>query len=204
MGFYCNQVLPRFQNRAMNIPALGPVRTRACEGLHGEVLEIGFGTGPNVPYFPPGIDRVLTVEPSAKCVELAAGRIAASSIPITPAGLDAQVLELESERFDAVLSTWTMCTIPDFRAALAEVHRVLKPGGAFHFVEHGHSPDARVARMQRRMEPIHQRIFGGCHLTRRPDEEITAAGFEIVTLENSYLKASPKSLGYLYAGMARK
>jgi SAM-dependent methyltransferase len=146
------------------------VRTRVCEGLHGDIVEIGFGTGLNAPYYPAEVTKVLAVEPSTVCMQIAEPRINRTSIPVELAGLKGERLDLPSEAFDGVLSSWTLCTIPDLPMALEEIRRVLKPDGCFHFVEHGRAPDASVAEWQRRLEPINKCLAGGCHLTRRISE----------------------------------
>ena len=124
--------------------------------------------------------------------------------PVELAGLTGEHLDLPAEEFDAVLSTWTLCTIPDIAAALDETRRVLKPGGVFHFVEHGHSPDASIARWQERLEPLNKRVFGGCHLTRQDPENIERAGFVVDQLDTYYVKGAPKPFGYTFEGRARK
>lgn len=202
MGFYSDRFLPRFQDTTMDVKRLRALRVTACEGLHGQVVEFGFGTGLNTAHYPPTIDAVFAIEPSARCLELAATRIAASPAAVTIAGLTGEHLDLPTGEFDAVLSTWTLCTIPDLGAALAEARRVLKPGGALHFVEHGHAPDPAVARWQRRIEPVHKRIFGGCHLTRDIAAELTTAGFALDRLDTFYMAKTPKVFGYTYAGRA--
>lgn len=204
MGFYRSQVLPRIQNKVMDTKVTRATRARVCEGLHGEVVEIGFGTGLNAYCYPPEVSKVFAVEPSKVCMHLAQPRIAKTSAKVELAGLTGERLDLPSEEFDAVLSTWTLCTIPDMDAALAEVRRVLKPGGTFHFVEHGHSPDEGVARWQRRFEPFSKRIFGGCHLTRKMDERIEQAGFAVGSLDTYYAKGDPKPFGYTFEGRAMK
>ena len=166
MGYYSDNVLPRILNKAMDTKIERAARARVCEGLHGEVVEIGFGSGLNVGHYPAEVTRVVAVEPSSVSMQLARPRLATSTAKVELGGLDGQRLDLPSEQFDAVLSTWTLCTIPDLAAALAEVRRVLKPGGEFHFVEHGHAPDANVVRWQERLEPLNMRIVGGCHLTQ--------------------------------------
>ena len=120
------------------------------------------------------------------------------------AGLTGERLDLPSQSCDTALSTWTLCTIPDIDAALAELSRVLKPGGKFHFVEHGHAPDINVAHWQQRIEPINKRVAGGCHLTRRIPETIEHAGFVIEHLDTYYVKGEPRPFGYTYEGVARK
>jgi ubiquinone/menaquinone biosynthesis C-methylase UbiE len=165
---------------------------------------MGFGTGLNAQYYPAKVTTVVAVEPSQVCMRLAAPRIARSEVAVELGGLTGKRLDLPSEQFDAVLSTWTRCTIPDLAAALSELRRVLKPGGTFHFVEHGHAPDAGVARWQERLEPLNKRLAGGCHLTRRIPEAIGQAGFAIDELDSYHFKAEPKAFGYTFEGRAVK
>ena len=202
MGIYGDQVLPRLQDKVMNRKGTRDVRTRVCAGLTGDVVEVGFGTGLNVRHYPPEVTRVFAVEPSRVCMQLAEVRIARSDVSVTLAGLTGEHLDLPSEEFDAVLSTWTLCTIPDLTAALQELRRVLKPGGAFHFVEHGHAPDTKTARWQQRLEPLNKRLAGGCHLTRRIPEYIENAGFRIEHLDTYYFDGEPKPFGYTFEGRA--
>lgn len=202
MGLYEERVLPRIINVAMGIKSLRPLRERVCAGLSGEVLEIGFGSGHNVPLYPQTVTRLAAVEPSDLAWRLAAGRVAASRVPVERSGLDGQRLPFPDDSFDAALSTWTLCTIPDVGAALAEIRRVLKPGGRFHFVEHGLAPDAKVQRRQHRFDPLQQRVFGGCHLNRPIATLIASAGLEIVELEEFYEKGSPKFVGAEKLGVA--
>ena len=202
MGFYEEHLLPRFQDKVMARKPTRAVRARVCEGLRGEVVEVGFGTGLNAPCYPFEVTRVVAIEPSRVCMRIAEPRIAETSVPVDYGGLTGERLDLPSEAFDAVLSTWTLCTIPNLGAALAEMRRVLKPGGSFHFVEHGHAPDERVARWQERLEPLNKRLAGGCHLTRHISEDIERAGFEIDKLDTYYLHGEPKPMGYTYEGRA--
>jgi len=178
------------------------VRTEACEGLHGDVIELGFGSGLNMPHLPPEVTGVWTVEPSAVAMKLAAKRMAASSIEVHQGALDGERLDFPDTRFDSALSTMTLCTIPDVDGALTELRRVLKPRADFHFAEHGLAPDEKVVRMQGRMNGFQQRVAGGCHLNRDIAALITKAGFEIETIRNFYLKG-PKAWGYMYVGRAR-
>jgi SAM-dependent methyltransferase len=202
MGWYREQLLPRIQNRVMARPPLNEVRARVCEGLTGDVVEVGFGTGLNARYYPATVDRVFAVEPSSVCMRLAQPRIAGTSIPVKHAGLSGERLDLPSARFDAALSTWTFCTIPNLARALDELRRVLKTGARLHFVEHGHAPDPEVQRWQRRVEPTWKHVAGGCHLTRRITDEIEAAGFEIESLDRYYLDGEPRLLGWTFEGRA--
>ncbi len=204
MGIYRQQVLPRLQDKAMNTKVERAIRPRVCEGLSGEVVELGFGTGLNAAHYPPEVTRIHAIEPSSVCMRLAEPRIEACAASVEAAGLTGEHLDLPSEEFDAVLSTWTLCTIPQIDAALGETRRVLKPGGVFHFVEHGHSPDTRVARWQERLEPLNKLLLGGCHITRRIEAHVEAAGFVIERLDTYYREGAPKPLGYTFEGRARK
>ena len=195
MGLYEKQVLPRILNVACGTKTVEPLRRRVCEGLAGNVVEIGFGSGLNLPFFPAAVTQVAAVEPADLGWKLAGPRLKASSVPVQRSGLDGQSLPLADDSYDAALSTWTLCTIPDAAAALREVRRVLKPGGTLHFLEHGLAPDERVRRWQRRLDPLEQRIFGGCHFTRPIVDLLTAAGFTITDLDVFYEKGAPKFAG---------
>ena len=195
MGLYEKQVLPRILNVACGTKTVEPLRRRVCEGLAGNVVEIGFGSGLNLPFFPAAVTQVAAVEPADLGWKLAGPRLKASSVPVQRSGLDGQSLTLADDSYDAALSTWTLCTIPDAAAALREVRRVLKPGGTLHFLEHGLAPDERVRRWQRRLDPLEQRIFGGCHFTRPIVDLLTAAGFTITDLDVFYEKGAPKFAG---------
>lgn len=202
MGVYAEQVVPRIVNVVCDTKEPRRLRARLCEELAGEVVEIGFGSGLNVPHYPPAVTRVDAVEPSDVGWRLAARRLAAATVPVERSGLDGQALPFPDDRFDAAVSTWTLCTIPDVAAALREVRRVLRPGGTFHFLEHGLAPDPSVQRWQRRLDPLQQRLFGGCHLTRPIAELVTGAGFTTTELDVFYEEGAPRTLAALTLGRA--
>jgi ubiquinone/menaquinone biosynthesis C-methylase UbiE len=203
MGVYGERVVPRIINFACGLKSNDKLRKRVCEGLSGEVIEIGFGSGLNVPFYPEAVSRVDAVEPADLGWKLAAGRLAASQIPVQRSGLDGQKLPFADASHDFAISTWTLCTIPDVAAALLEVRRVLRPGGSLHFVEHGLAPEQKVQRWQHRLEPVQKRLFGGCHLTRQTPQLLESAGFTITDLDVFYEEGTPKFFGALSLGSAR-
>lgn len=201
MGFYEEQVLPRAIDVLLGNRQVQQVRRPALAGLHGRVLEIGFGSGPNVGLYPPEVDVVLAVDPSAVGRRLAARRLAASPIPVEFVGLDGQSLPVDDASVDCVLSTWTLCTIPDVGAALAEAARVLRPGGRLFFLEHGLSPDPKVAARQHRLTPIQRKVAGGCHLDRDIPALVRDAGFVTDDLAE-FDMAGPKVASHMFSGSA--
>ena len=202
MGLWERRLLPRVINACNNGPHVRQVRERMCAGLTGEVVEIGFGSGLNAPHYPASVTRVLAVEPSDVGWGLAAERVAAARAAVERVGLDAQALPLADASVDSALSTWTLCTVPDPGRALRELRRVLRPGGRLVFVEHGLSPDARVARWQRRLDPLQRRVVGGCRLTLPVLSVVEDAGFTVERVDNEYEPGAPRPVGYLYEGTA--
>ena len=202
MGWYEDRVLPRVINKVLDNKHTREIRRRVAGGLTGAVLEIGFGSGLNLPYLPNTVTGLKAVDPSGKAAELASGRIAQSSAPVEMIGLDGQKLPLPDDSVDTVLSTWTLCTIPDAVAAIREVRRVLRPGGTLHFVEHGIAPDAGVRKWQDRLNGTQQRIGGGCNLNRDIPKIVTDGGMTISKLERYYGPGEPKPFGSLYEGVA--
>jgi SAM-dependent methyltransferase len=202
MSFYGDQVVPRLVDFCCGMKSMDPHRERVCDGLSGRVVEIGFGSGLNVPHYPATVESVAAVEPADLGWKLASKRLSAATVPVQRAGLDGQSLPFTDDSFDAALVTWTLCTVPDPSAALSELRRVLVPGGKLHFVEHGLAPDDGVQRWQRRFEPVQKRMAGGCHLTRPVTGMVTDAGFELVEVEEFYDKGAPKAFAAFTRGVA--
>lgn len=186
MGLYREHILPRLVDRACGTTELRRWRSQVTEGLFGTVVEIGFGSGLNMAAYPSEVSLVYAVEPAAVARRLAEPRIAQSSVRVEHVGLRGESIPLDDDSCDGALSTFTLCTIPDVDQALAELRRVVRPGGRFHFLEHGRSPDVAVAKWQRRLEPMQKRLADGCHLTRDPAELVRAAGFTIERVESRY------------------
>ncbi len=201
MGFYEARILPWIVTWSMGGKAMGKVRRRALAEASGRVLEIGLGNGHNLPLYPASVTEVVGVDPSPLSPRLIRKQAARVSFPVTVEVGSAEALPLADQSFDTVAMTWTLCTIPDPARALAEMHRVLRPGGRLCFVEHGLSPDPGVARWQWRLDPLQRKLAGGCHLTRQIDQLITAAGFRLASLDTRYLKG-PRTHTYFYQGVA--
>ncbi|KNA91330.1 MULTISPECIES: class I SAM-dependent methyltransferase [Gordonia] len=202
MGFYTDHVLPRVINVTCGSSMLDPLRRRACTPLSGRVVEIGFGSGRNVGLYPAAVTSVDAIEPSDVAWNMAVEHVTASPVPIRRAGLDGQRLPFDNDTFDAALSTFTLCTIPDVDAALAEIARVVRPGGTVVFLEHGTAPDDAVRRWQRRLEPIQKRTAGGCHLTRDIPKLLTDNGFDLTALDQFYQHGAPRPFAALSLGSA--
>lgn len=207
MGVWGDHVVPRLADRTLRSPVISELRAEVCAPLRGRVLELGFGGGLNIPWYPEAVTSVAAVEPSGVGWGLSERRRARSEVPIERRGLDGQQLDEPDSAYDAVLSTFTLCTIPDPVAALSEVRRVLRSDGVLCVLEHGLAPDDRVAAWQHRLDGIQQRMAGGCHLVRDIAELVRDAGFEVTRLETSYLEgpalARPWSYGFLIAARPR-
>jgi SAM-dependent methyltransferase len=187
VGWWSERVVPRMADRSLSSRPIMGLRRDVCGGLSGRVLEIGFGSGLNVSAYPASVTSVDAVEPSDLGWELSAERRSGSSVPVERVGLDGQRLEAANATYDAVLSTFTLCTIADVDTALAEVRRVLRPGGALHVLEHGLAPDTKVAAWQRRLNGLQGRVAAGCHLTRDAPRLVEGAGFTVQRLDQAYL-----------------
>lgn len=204
MRWYEERVLPRIVDLTCGTTANAQPRRRACAGLSGEVVEIGFGSGHNIPYYPATVHEVTAVEPSELAWRLSRERRDRARVPVIRAGLDGQALPFPDARFDAALVTFALCTIPDVAEALRELRRVLRPNAMVRFLEHGLAPDEPVRRWQRRLEPVQRRLAGGCHLTRPIVELIEAADLSVTELDTFYLDGAPRPLGALSLGSARR
>jgi len=204
MGLYRHHVFPWVLELVMNQRVFRKLRREVLAPAAGRVLEVGFGTGINLPYYPPGITRVVGVDSNPGVSRLAARRAAGSHVEVEHHALSAESLPFGDGEFDTVVSTFTLCSIPDLQRALAEVRRVLRPGGEFLYLEHGLSPDPRIARWQRRINPAWKVVGDGCHLDRDPTAELRRAGFGIDAVRNFYLPHGTKWAGYMYLGAASR
>lgn len=203
MGLYQRWVLPRLLELAMRQKVLDQYRQRAIASARGLVLEIGVGSGLNLPLYGPAVERVCAIDPSPELLRMAGQRTGGSVVPVSLVRASGERLPFADAIFDTVVTTWTLCSIVDPVAALIEMRRVLKPDGCLVFVEHGLSPDYRVARWQHGLTPGWRRIAGGCHLDRRIDELIGAAGFQFDAIETGYM-TGPKPWTFLYQGRASR
>jgi len=203
MGFYDTKILPFLIDKACGIGPIQAQREIVVPQARGEVLEIGIGSGLNLPFYNTAkVSRVWGLEPSAEMREKAAKVAAKAAVPVSFLDLPGEEIPLESQSVDTVLVTYTLCTIPEVAAALLQMRRVLKPDGKLIFCEHGQAPDASVRRWQDRLNPIWGKFSGGCHLNRPIDALVKQAGFEIETLDTGYI-ASPKFAGFNYWGTAK-
>jgi ubiquinone/menaquinone biosynthesis C-methylase UbiE len=201
MGLYDRYVLPWLTHVSMQTPTARKERERYVPLASGRVLEIGMGSGLNLPFYGSGVARVTGIEPSAGLRRRAEGAARRAPFPVEVLDASAEAIPLPDGSFDTVVTSWTLCTIPDAARALREMRRVLVPGGRLVFVEHGLAPDAGVRAWQRRLEPLWQRVAGGCHLTRPIEGLVRGAGFRIDSLETGYAKG-PRPMAFLYRGVA--
>lgn len=201
MGFYRRFILPRLIDFAMNNEATAARRSQLIPKATGSVLEIGIGSGLNLPFYSSTVTHLRGIDPSAELLSMARTKTDRVPFPVAFICQSAEELPVDRASIDTVVTTWTLCTIPDPAKALREMKRVLKPGGRLLFVEHGHSPDPAVQAWQRRLNPIWSRITGGCNVNRHIDDLIRSAGFDIAQLENQYLPG-PRPMTYTYEGCA--
>jgi ubiquinone/menaquinone biosynthesis C-methylase UbiE len=202
MGFYEKWVLPRLLNLAMSDKFICEERRKALGGVSGTVLEVGFGSGHNLPFYPAAVKRLMAVDPSRESAKLARKRIAEAPFPVEYLPLAGENIDAPDRSFDSVVSTFTLCSVPEPLAALEQMRRVLKPGGKLFLIEHGLSIDPRIQRWQGRLEWLQKLVFGGCHLTRDVRRMVAEAGFAFDEVDQFYIQGPPKFAAFVTRGVA--
>jgi ubiquinone/menaquinone biosynthesis C-methylase UbiE len=202
MGFYNNVILPRLCHLVMRNRSLVPYRERVIASAEGRVLEIGIGSGLNLPFYGPHVREIVGLEPAPRLIAMARQVAERMPMPVTFMEESAAAIPLDDNAVDTVVMTWTLCTIPQADRALSEMRRVLKPNGRLLFVEHGLAPDDGVRRWQDWLTPAWKRISGGCHLNRPIQSMIESAGFRFDRLQTAYMPG-PKPMSFIYEGSAR-
>jgi ubiquinone/menaquinone biosynthesis C-methylase UbiE len=202
MGFYSERILPRLMNSAMSEKSLEELRRKVLAGAKGDVLEIGFGSGLNLPFYPDPLTQLTAVDINPGMAKLAHKMMANSPIQVEYLIINGEQLPFKAQSFDTVVSTWTLCSIERVDQALSEIRRILKPEGQFIFIEHGLSPDTSTQRWQNRLNGIQKRMAGNCHLNRPIRALIEAQGFRMAQLNEFYLEKTPKIVGYFSQGIA--
>ena len=203
MGFYSNLIFPYCLDFTMSGSDLSEYRQQLLADVSGDILEIGFGTGLNLPYYPDKVNKITTIDPNPGMQRLAQSRIEKSGITVDYKVLNGESISMADASFDSVVCTWTLCSIQRVEKAIAEVYRLLKPEGKFFFIEHGLSQDDSIQVWQNRLTPVQKIIADGCHLNRKIDE-IVKSQFVNVTIEQFYAPKLPKVMGYMYRGVAIK
>jgi ubiquinone/menaquinone biosynthesis C-methylase UbiE len=201
MGFYDHRILPHVINLAMRNRELLPYRERVLSSARGRVLEIGIGSGLNLPFYGTQVEEILGLEPVTKLIAMAQSAAERSKAPVTFISGSAETIPVDDHSIDTVVTTWTLCSIPNAVGALREMRRVLKPDGQLLFVEHGLAPEENIRKWQNRLTPLWKRIGGGCHLNRPIGTLIESAGFGIMRLDTGYMKG-PRPMTFLYEGCA--
>ena len=203
MGWYTRHIFPRIMDRILRRPSFQRERRLALAPAYGEVLEVGFGTGLNLPHYPPTVTSLIALDPTLALQPRVARRLAAAQMPVTCVEGTAERLPFENARFDCVVTTWTLCSIPDVVCALRHIQRVLKPGGRYVFLEHGRSDDPRLAWWQDIYNPLHKYLAGGCHVNRPIDTLIMQSGMQITQLDCFSMPSMPRLLSRMYRGVAQ-
>lgn len=203
MSFYAEVIAPRIMDWGLSSPGLAKYRQEVLSNVQGEVLEIGFGTGINLSYYPKQLQKLVTVDANPGMNALAQKRLETSTITVDNRVLNGENLPMADSSFDCVVSTWTLCSIKNVEQAIAEIHRVLKPGGKFYFIEHGLSNEPSVQIWQNRLNFINKALFVGCHINRNI-KQLIATQFDDLTIEEFYSPNTPKIDGYMYKGVATK
>lgn len=200
-NLYDKWILPRLTDIAMRNKEATRYRSQLVPRARGTVLEIGVGSGLNLPFYGPGVERLVALDPSEELLRMARKKADAAPVQIEFLAHTSEEIPLDDGTFDTVVTTWTLCTIPDPGKALSEMKRVLKPGGTLLFAEHGLAPDPRVRTWQERLNPLWRKFAGGCNLNRKMDGLIQASGFRIVQLDTAYARG-PRPMSYIYSGCA--
>lgn len=201
-SWYERNILPKLIDKACGQPPMTELRSRYVPRAHGKVLEIGIGSGLNLPHYTDAVTSITGVDPSAELNAMARQRAAAINKPVNVLGVSGESIPADDQSFDTIVCTWTLCTIPNPYRAVAEMRRVLKRGGELFFVEHGRADDPGIVKWQSRIEPFWKLVAGGCHLTRRADEMLKDAGFEIIEKTTGYVPG-PKIAAFMVHGVAR-
>lgn len=203
MGLYEQRILPHLVHLAMRNHRLVPFRERVVSTAEGRVLEIGIGSGLNLPFYGPRVSQIVGLDPSTRLIEMARRKSEASATPVSFIEASAEEIPLDTGSIDSVVTAWTLCTIPQPLRALEEMRRVLRPDGKLLFVEHGLAPDTNVRKWQDRLTPVWKCIGGGCHLNRPIRGLVESAGFGIAEIDTGYADAGPRPMAYMYEGLAR-
>jgi ubiquinone/menaquinone biosynthesis C-methylase UbiE len=203
VSLYSEEILPRILHLGMNLKAFRKLRQDVISKTHGTVLEVGFGSGLNLSFYPAAVTKVYAVEPSKRAWEIACKTARRLPFTVELAGERGEQIQLPDASVDCAVTTWTLCTIPNPELAIREILRVLKPGGRYIFLEHGRSDDSRVAMWQDRLTPWQRRLGGGCHLNRKIDLLLTDSGFVIERLNKFYMRGL-RVAAFLYEGAAVK
>jgi ubiquinone/menaquinone biosynthesis C-methylase UbiE len=204
MGFYNEKIIPFFYDKSMDKPHIREKRKIILKDVYGEVLEIGFGTGLNLPLYPVSVTKITMIDKNPGMNNKARKRISESSIAVESKELDGENLPFDDETFDSVVSTYTLCSIKNVEQAIREIKRVLKPEGKFFFQEHGLSENPKIQKWQNRLNPLQKVWADGCNLNRNFNELLTGAGFQFKEFRNYYMEKDPKTHGYMYEGIAVK
>lgn len=203
MSFYDEHILPHVINMACGTKPVLKQREKIVPQAEGRILEIGMGSGINIPYYNPDkVEKVWGLEPSEGMRRKAEPRVAAAPFDLEWLGLPGEEIPLDDNSADTIVLTYTLCTIPDWRAAVTQMRRVLKPGGKLLFSEHGKAPDAAVLAWQNRINPLWMKMAGGCHLNRDIPKLLREGGFDIKQLDSMYVPSTPKVAGFTYWGYA--
>ncbi len=203
MGFYGDRIFPYLLDWGMAGEPFSSYRRSLLSDVSGDVLEIGFGTGLNLAYYPDAVRSLTVIDPNPGVHRLAQKRLASAAMPVIEKQIGGEALPFDANQFDSVVSTWTLCSIPDVDQAIAEAHRVLKPGGKFYFIEHGRSDRPGVQKWQDRITPLQKKIADGCHLNR-PIRDLVAEEFSEINLKTYVARMLPEVVGYFYEGIAVK